>query len=501
MNDSSPAGALLVVAHGATHPGAAALVMRQATRAAALGGFSQVATGFHVGSPSWAEALESLDSVHVTVVPFLTSSGYFASRVLPRALQAHPAARTRTISLGPPVGDDPRVPHLIAAQARARFASLGWSPAASALMLVGHGTRRHPHSRLSCELAAGRLAEERTAGTVLTAYLDDDPPLETVLQQVQQPRLLIHPYLIGGGTHATVDILRALGVRPRPDGVHYLPGARQVVLDTPFGHRPELAELIINSARAALPLRTRKGVVHLVGAGPGAGDLITVRGRRVLRRADVVLHDRLVDRAVLRLAGPSAQLVNVGKAPGRPFPQDEINRLLVHHALLGHRVVRLKGGDPGVFGRADEELEACRAQGIRVAVIPGVSSVMAGAAAAGFPLTMRGVARSLAVVTAQVGDEDGLLALAPVAHADTLVLLMGRASLRLATAELVRVGRDPATPAAIVERASLAGSRTVRGTLETIADLADAAGVASPAVTYIGVVTATHVDRREAVQE
>jgi uroporphyrin-III C-methyltransferase len=230
-------------------------------------------------------------------------------------------------------------------------------------------------------------------------------------------------------------------------------------------------------------------MVHLVGAGPGDPELITVRGLARLRRADVVVHDRLAGPELLAEAGPEAELVDVGKGPGlAPVRQEEINRLLVERARRGLDVVRLKGGDPFVFGRGSEELAACRAAGIACEVVPGISSAIAGPAAAGIPVTARGVARSFAVVTGRTAE--GETDPAPLAGIDTIVLLMGRAGLARFAERLVAAGRDPGTPAACVQSATTAGQRVIVGTLATIAAAAERDGLESPAVTVIGEVAA-----------
>lgn len=231
------------------------------------------------------------------------------------------------------------------------------------------------------------------------------------------------------------------------------------------------------------------GRVHLVGAGPGDPGLLTLRGAELLGGADVVVHDRLVSEDVLAMAPPHAELIDVGKVPGgENTSQAAINSMLVDHALRGRKVVRLKGGDPFVFGRGSEELAACRAAGVPCEVIAGVSSAIAGPAAAGIPVTARGVARTFAVATARSGE--GLAPAEPdfaaLAAMDTVVLLMGRERLGEFAGRLIEAGRNRRTPAAIVERATLPGQRTVVATLGTIADAADVAGIAPPAVLVVG---------------
>lgn len=232
-----------------------------------------------------------------------------------------------------------------------------------------------------------------------------------------------------------------------------------------------------------LPLRRRthrSGRVALVGGGPGDPGLLTARGRRLLAEADVVVLDRLAPQSVLAELAPDVEVVDVGKQPDHhPVPQEQINQILVDRAREGKVVVRLKGGDPYVFGRGGEELIACREAGIEVEVVPGVTSAIAVCAAAGIPVTHRGVARGFSVVTGH--EELGSL---PHRGDHTIVLLMGVKRLRRTAEELVASGHDPATPVAVVERGFAPDQRTTFGTLATIAERARDAR--SPAVTVIG---------------
>ena len=239
-----------------------------------------------------------------------------------------------------------------------------------------------------------------------------------------------------------------------------------------------------------LPLRRHRrsagpsgrGSVALVGGGPGASGLVTVRGRRQLADADVVVVDRLGPRGLLAELADDVVVVDVGKTPGNhPVPQHEINALLVEHALAGRRVVRLKGGDPFVFGRGGEEVEACRLAGVDVEVVPGVTSAVSVPAAAGIPVTHRGVARGFSVLTghAEVADAAG--------GADhTLLLLMGVTLLAQTCRDLVAGDRPPSTPVAVVEDGYGPGQRVTVGTLDTIAGQAERVGVRPPAVTVVG---------------
>ena len=227
------------------------------------------------------------------------------------------------------------------------------------------------------------------------------------------------------------------------------------------------------------------GSVFLVGAGPGAPDLLTLRGRSRLAVAEVVVYDRLVCRDLLELAPASAEKIEVGKTPGRPgFTQAQIDALLVAKAREGKIVVRLKGGDPFVFGRGSEELAACQNAGIACELVPGLSSALAAPALAGIPLTARGRARSFAVMTGHAGDGEPPLPAA--AMADTQVVLMGVERLAAITHELLAQGRAAATPAALIARASWPEQQILRASLGDIAQLAAARGIEPPAVLVVG---------------
>lgn len=228
------------------------------------------------------------------------------------------------------------------------------------------------------------------------------------------------------------------------------------------------------------------GRVVLVGGGPGADDLITVRGQRALERADVVVADRLAPHGLLRDLGPEVEVVDVGKTPHHhPVPQDEINALLIDRARRGSYVVRLKGGDPFVLGRGGEEVLACGAAGVPVEVIPGVTSAFAGPAAGGVPVTHRGVAHGVLVISGH--DELDVRVLAQWPH--TIVVLMGMRRLRELTAALIREGKAASSAVSVIQSAWTPDQRQVSGTLDDIADLVDRHGIGNPAVIVIGDVT------------
>lgn len=224
------------------------------------------------------------------------------------------------------------------------------------------------------------------------------------------------------------------------------------------------------------------GEVVLVGGGPGAVELLTLAAKKAIDEAQVIVIDRLAPRAVLEWVGADVEIVDVGKSGGdHPVSQAEINQILVDRALLGKKVVRLKGGDPYVFGRGGEELDACRAAGVPVTVIPGISSAVAVPAAAGIPVTHRGISRGFSVVTAH--SQLGTL---PPVQDHTLVLLMGVAQLESVAATLIAQGNPGDTPCAIVEDGFGPRQRTTIASLETLAQRAAEAGVMPPAITVIG---------------
>jgi uroporphyrinogen III methyltransferase / synthase len=241
------------------------------------------------------------------------------------------------------------------------------------------------------------------------------------------------------------------------------------------------------------------GIVYLVGAGPGDPGLITARALELIVAADVIVHDRLIPRGALAIARPDAELLYVGKEPGAAsVPQEGIDELLVGRAREGKLVVRLKGGDPFVFGRGGEEAEALAAAGIPFEVVPGVTAGVAAPAYAGIPVTHRDDASAVAFVTGHEDPEkeDSALDYEAIARfPGTLVLYMGVKALGRIAESLIEAGRYPAEPAAVVERGTLPGQRTVGSTLEGIASAAAEAEIRPPAVTIVGPVAA----RREQI--
>jgi uroporphyrin-III C-methyltransferase len=239
----------------------------------------------------------------------------------------------------------------------------------------------------------------------------------------------------------------------------------------------------------------RTGIVYLVGAGPGDVGLLTLRAVECLRQADFVLYDYLTSPRALDFAQPHAELLCVDQLPGaHPQRWPHIHDRIIAEARNGRVVVHLKGGDPLIFGRGGEEAEACRDAGVPVEVVPGVSSALAGPTSAGIPVTARGVTQSFTVVSAHVppGDPASTVDWDALARlGGTLVLLMAVGRLREVCAALVAGGRDPATPVAVVQDATLPGERTVVTTLARAES--DAADVRAPAVVVVGEVVRERV--------
>jgi uroporphyrin-III C-methyltransferase/precorrin-2 dehydrogenase/sirohydrochlorin ferrochelatase len=231
-----------------------------------------------------------------------------------------------------------------------------------------------------------------------------------------------------------------------------------------------------------------RGVVHIVGAGPGDPELLTLKALRVLQDADVIVHDRLVSDAVLDYGRRDARRIYVGKAKAdHAVPQRGIEAILIEEARAGHRVVRLKGGDPFVFGRGGEELQALQAAGVEVEVVPGISAALGCAASAGIPLTHRDCAQAATLITGQARpgapepDWGGLSA-----PENTLAVYMGVGAAGKIADRLLNAGRHPETPVAVVENGTLPNERVLKGTLRELELLVEAFGVSGPAILYIG---------------
>jgi uroporphyrin-III C-methyltransferase len=238
---------------------------------------------------------------------------------------------------------------------------------------------------------------------------------------------------------------------------------------------------------------TKTGTVYLVGAGPGDPDLLTLRAARLLGQAQLVVHDGLVDPAILEMVPQGARLISVAKSRARhTLPQEQIDALLVREALAGNEVIRLKGGDPFVFGRGGEEAEACRAAGVPVEVVPGISAANGAAAAAQIALTHRDHASIVSFVAGQCKGltEQNWAGLA--GNGRTLVIYMGVKTAPQIAEKLMADGLTPDVPVAVIENGARASMRVLRGPLAGLPELVERHGVRSPALIIIGEVTGQH---------
>jgi uroporphyrin-III C-methyltransferase/precorrin-2 dehydrogenase/sirohydrochlorin ferrochelatase len=258
-----------------------------------------------------------------------------------------------------------------------------------------------------------------------------------------------------------------------------------------FSAREELAADLMDSLleeAATDGSQSPRGEVYLVGTGPGDPDLLTFRALRLMQQADVVLYDRLIGDGILNLVRRDAERIYVGKMPKEhTVPQEEISNMLIRLAQEGKRVLRLKGGDPFVFGRGGEEIETLTENGITFQVIPGVTAANGCAAYAGIPLTHRDHAQGCIVVTGH--EKNGELNLnwnSLIQPHQTVVIYMGLTSLATITQGFLDHGADPATPAAVIENGTRTGQRVIAGTLDTLPDKSAVADIKSPALIIVG---------------
>lgn len=368
----------------------------------------------------------------------------------------------------------------------------------SGVLVVGHGSRREEANEDVRE-AARRIGERGGFSLVEAAFLEIEHPNVSegfkCLVKRGARSITVHPYFLSPGRHTRGDLPREVSaVAERFPSVSYRIteplSAHPLVIEASFERiREAIERQTHHKAPGAAYYRAECGRVYLVGAGPGDPGLLTIRARDLLASSDVVVYDSLVNPELLRHVRSDAERIYVGKVGGgRQTPQHEINYLLINHAQTGKRVVRLKGGDPFLFGRGGEEAEALYAAGIQFEVVPGISAALAVPAYAGIPLTHRGISSSVAVVTG-ARDGDGAhesAGFAKLASADTIVVLMGVAHLREIANGLGTSWRSPDTPVAVIRWGTYDGQQTVTGTLRTIADEAERAGIRAPAVIIVG---------------
>ncbi|HEY3011004.1 MAG TPA: uroporphyrinogen-III C-methyltransferase [Micromonosporaceae bacterium] len=366
-----------------------------------------------------------------------------------------------------------RVPALLDAGADVLIVSPALTPALRALADAGRvrwAARRFRPSDVDGAWLVQAALDDPSAAAEVTAAAEerrvfcvraDDRHAATAWTPAVTRHGPVTVAVLGGG-----DPRRAMAVRDR---------IRSMLAETP-GPAPDSG--------------SRGGRVALVGAGPGDPELITVKGRRLLAEADVVVVDRLAPGLLLDELRPEVELVDASKIPYGPArTQEEINRILVERARAGAAVVRLKGGDPYVFGRGGEEVIGCAAAGVPVLVVPGVTSAVAAPAAGGIPVTHRGVAHEFTVVSGHVppGDPSSLVDWPALARLrGTIVLLMGLRNLPAIAAALLEHGRPADSPAALVQEATTGAQRVLRTTLGELSSAAAAAGMRPPAVVVIG---------------
>jgi len=372
----------------------------------------------------------------------------------------------------------------------------------SAVLVVGHGSRR-AEANEDVREAALSIGQRGGFDLVQAAFLEiEHPNIDegfTRLVEHGARDITVHPYFLSPGRHTRGDIpLEVRAAASRHPSVNYR-------ISEPLSAHPRVIEAAIDRIREAAgvfrapdqpdletparlsPFNARRGTVYLVGAGPGDPGLLTLKARDLLCSCDLVIYDYLVGPDVLQLVPNRVARIYAGKVGGgKQTSQAEINALLIDHALAGKRVVRLKGGDPFLFGRGAEEADALRQAGIPFEIVPGISSALAAPAYAGIPLTHRDHSSSVTILTGARARDGALRKNLALLSAETLVILMGVAHLREIAAELIAGGRGADTPVAVVRWGTYEAQQTVTGNLGSIADEVERIGLRPPAVILVG---------------
>ncbi len=364
------------------------------------------------------------------------------------------------------------------------------------ILVVGHGSRRIEANDDVREVS--RSIQIRGGfDLVETAFLEIEQPdiAEGFTQLVEKGarHIIVHPYFLSPGRHTRGDIpVEVSNAALSHHGVSYQIteplAAHPLVIDASIGRIRQTTKTH-NSYDFISHREQRKGVVYLVGAGPGDVGLLTIKARDLLATCDSVVYDNLVNPEILQYAPQNAYRIYVGKiGGGRQTSQDEINRLLIMRARAGEKVVRLKGGDPFIFGRGGEEALAIKKANIEFEIVPGISSAVAVPAYAGIPLTHRSLSQSVAILTgARAGDGAQPESISKQSgNAETLVILMGVSHLRSIAEDLINHGRKPDTPVAVIRWGTYEGQQTITGTLTTIADEIERERLRAPAVIVVG---------------
>jgi len=364
---------------------------------------------------------------------------------------------------------------------------------ATGILIVGHGSRRVAAND-DVRRAARLIGERGGFALIEAAFLEIEHPnvAEGFVRLCKQGarEIIVHPYFLSPGRHTRGDLPREVSeiAALHPDVSYRITeplSAHRLVIEAAIERIDETNARSRSQDRAG----AERGIVYLVGAGPGDPGLMTLRGRELLESCDCILYDNLVNPEILQLARPHAERIAVGKiGGGRCTPQNQINQIMIERARAGNSVVRLKGGDPFLFGRGGEEAEALHDAGIRYEVVPGVTSALAVPAYAGIPLTHRDYSSSLAILTGSHAGAGGFDArvLSAVAHAETIVVLMGLANLREITANLIAFGKSPNIPVAVIRLGTYQTQQTITGTVASIAEDVERAGFRAPAAIVIG---------------